>query len=78
VAAHGNALAAHLLPGEDPPALYFFARNGFARRLVVEAERDPRIHLIAAETLLSRWRRLPRVDPVALRADVDRLLDSGL
>jgi prevent-host-death family protein len=33
---------------------------------------------LAAETLLSRWRRLPRVDPVALRADVDRLLDTSL
>ena len=33
---------------------------------------------LAADTLLSRWRRLPRVDPVVLRADIDRLLDSGL
>jgi prevent-host-death family protein len=33
---------------------------------------------LAAEALLSRWRRLPRVDPVVLRADIDRLLDSGL
>ncbi len=41
-----DALATHLLPGEGPPDLYLFARKGFARRLVVEAERDPRIHLI--------------------------------
>ncbi len=33
---------------------------------------------LAAETLLSRRRRLPYVDPVALRADIDRLLDPGL
>jgi prevent-host-death family protein len=33
---------------------------------------------LAAEVLLERWRRLPAVDPQALRADVDRLLDSGL
>ena len=42
-----DALAAHLRPGEDPLDLYLFARNGFARRLLAEAERDPRIHLIA-------------------------------
>lgn len=33
---------------------------------------------LSAEALLGRWRRLPRVDPVALREDVDRLLDAGL
>jgi prevent-host-death family protein len=33
---------------------------------------------LAAEVLLNRWRRLPRVDPIALRSDVDRLLDGSL
>jgi len=33
---------------------------------------------LSAEALLSRRRRLPTVDPVGLRADVDRLLDSSL
>jgi antitoxin (DNA-binding transcriptional repressor) of toxin-antitoxin stability system len=33
---------------------------------------------LSAEALLGRWRRLPPVDPVALRADVDRLLDASL
>jgi antitoxin (DNA-binding transcriptional repressor) of toxin-antitoxin stability system len=33
---------------------------------------------LAAEDLLNRWQRLPRLDPVALRSDVDRLLHSGL
>lgn len=33
---------------------------------------------LAAEALLERWRRLPRVDPIALRSDVDRLLDGSL
>jgi antitoxin (DNA-binding transcriptional repressor) of toxin-antitoxin stability system len=33
---------------------------------------------LSSEALLSRWRRLPGVDPAALRADVDRLLDSSL
>lgn len=33
---------------------------------------------LTAEALLNRWRRLPPMDAVALRADVDRLLDSSL
>jgi prevent-host-death family protein len=33
---------------------------------------------LSAEALLSRWRRLPSVDPVVFREDVDRLLDSSL
>jgi prevent-host-death family protein len=30
---------------------------------------------LSADALLRRWRRLPAVDPVALRADLDELLD---
>jgi prevent-host-death family protein len=30
---------------------------------------------LTAESLLARWRRLPAVDPAALRADVDETLD---
>jgi prevent-host-death family protein len=33
---------------------------------------------LAAETLLRRRRHLPPLDPAALRADIDRLLDSSL
>lgn len=33
---------------------------------------------LSAETLLRRWRLLPQVDPVALRKDIDELLDPGL
>jgi antitoxin (DNA-binding transcriptional repressor) of toxin-antitoxin stability system len=33
---------------------------------------------LSAEALLSRWQRLPAIDPVALRADVDALLDPDL
>jgi prevent-host-death family protein len=33
---------------------------------------------LAAEALLTRWRRLPSVDPVAFREDIDRLLDASL
>ena len=29
-------------------------------------------------TLLARWRHLPRVDPAALRADIDAVLDPRL
>jgi antitoxin (DNA-binding transcriptional repressor) of toxin-antitoxin stability system len=33
---------------------------------------------LAVEALLDRWRRLPPVDPAALRADIERVLDTGL
>jgi prevent-host-death family protein len=33
---------------------------------------------LSAEALLARWNRLPAVDPAALRADIDQLLDPGL
>jgi prevent-host-death family protein len=33
---------------------------------------------LSAEALLTRWHRLPPVDPAALRADIDELLDPGL
>lgn len=31
-----------------------------------------------ATTLLARWRRLPAVDPDALRADIDETIDPSL
>jgi prevent-host-death family protein len=33
---------------------------------------------VPAATLLRRWRRLPPVDAVAFRADLDRVLDTSL
>lgn len=33
---------------------------------------------LSAETLLARWRRLPDLDSVALRADIDVTLDARL
>lgn len=33
---------------------------------------------LSAEVLVDRRRRLPTVDPTALREDIDRVLDSGL
>ena len=33
---------------------------------------------VSAEALLERWHRLPYVDPVQFREDVDSMLDSSL
>jgi prevent-host-death family protein len=33
---------------------------------------------LAAESLLARWGRLPAIDPAALRADIDDVLDARL
>jgi prevent-host-death family protein len=33
---------------------------------------------LAADSLLDRWRRLPAVDPGALRADLDEAVDARL
>lgn len=33
---------------------------------------------LSAEALLSNWRGLPALDPSALRADLDSLLDAGV
>ena len=42
------------------------------------AELRPLRPPLSAEALLSRWGRLPAVDPTALRADIDQLLDPNL
>jgi prevent-host-death family protein len=42
------------------------------------AELRPLRPALSADALLSRWNRLPAVDPVSLRADIDRVLDPGL
>lgn len=33
---------------------------------------------LSAAALLSRWRRLPTVDPEVLRSDIDELIDPAL
>jgi antitoxin (DNA-binding transcriptional repressor) of toxin-antitoxin stability system len=48
-----------------------------AGRAVAELRAVSRVPL-SAETLLKHWRRLPIVDPVSLRRDIDELLDAGL
>ena len=42
------------------------------------AELRPLRAPLLADSLLERWRRLPAVDPVALRDDVDELLGGNL
>lgn len=42
------------------------------------AELQPLRPALSAEALVDRRRHLPGIDPVALRADLDRLLDSSL
>ena len=48
-----------------------------AGKPVAELRALPQTALSAA-TLLDRWRRLPRLDPLALRRDIDRALDPRL
>jgi prevent-host-death family protein len=42
------------------------------------AELRPLRTPLSADALLERWSRLPAVDPVALREDIDELLDWTL
>lgn len=46
-----EALGRRLAPKDRPPDLYFFARSGFAPRLVAESKRDPRIRLVRPDQL---------------------------
>lgn len=48
-----------------------------AGKAVAELHPVPQAPL-TAQTLLGRWRRLPAVDPTALREDIDGLLDPRL
>jgi antitoxin (DNA-binding transcriptional repressor) of toxin-antitoxin stability system len=67
---HGGEVVDRAARGEP----ITITRAGRAVAELRAASRPP----LAAETLVSRWRRLPPVDPVALRADIDRLLDPRL
>lgn len=46
-------------------------------RPIAELRPFPRPRL-RAEELLRRWSRLPRVDPEALRRDIDRVIEATL
>lgn len=61
------------------------ARVARGESLIVTRDGDPIAELrplvrrpVTAAVLLSRWRRLPKVDPVRLRADLDAALDPSL
>ena len=47
-----EALAAHLRPIGEPPALYLFSRAGFERPLREAAAGDPRIRLLTPRELV--------------------------
>lgn len=67
---HGGAVVDRVLAGEA----LVVTRDG-APVAELHPVAGPRV---SAGTLLERWRRLPPVDPVALRADLDRVLDPSL
>jgi uncharacterized protein len=46
-----EALAAHLRPDGDPPALYLFSRSGFEESLRETAAADPRLRLVTPEQM---------------------------
>jgi prevent-host-death family protein len=63
---HGGDILERVASGESLTV----TRDGHP---IAELRPLPRRPLPAA-TLLARWRRLPAVDPVTLRADIDELL----
>ncbi len=48
-----------------------------AGKPVAELRALPQVAL-SADTLIDRWRRLPRLEPLAFRRDIDKVLDPGL
>ncbi len=46
-----EALAAHLRPAGEPPALFLFSRSGFEQPLREAATHDPRLRLVTPEEL---------------------------
>ncbi len=50
------------------------SRDGHAVAELRPLARTP----LDARTLLERWRRLPDIDPVAFRRDIDRIIDPSL
>ncbi|HAM01850.1 MAG TPA: type II toxin-antitoxin system prevent-host-death family antitoxin [Acidimicrobiaceae bacterium] len=67
---HGGEVLARVEQGETVTV----TRNG---RPVAELRPLPRGGL-TAEELVRRWRRLPVVDPDALRRDIDEVVDQSL
>ncbi len=67
---HGGEILDRVMGGESLTV----TRDG---RAVAELRPLPRRPL-PASLLLERWRRMPAVDPVRLRADIDSVLDPAL
>jgi prevent-host-death family protein len=67
---HGGAVVDRVAAGER----VIVTRNG---RPVAEL-RPVRSAGLTATTLLERWRRLPPMDPDALRRDIDSVIDPAL
>jgi antitoxin (DNA-binding transcriptional repressor) of toxin-antitoxin stability system len=67
---HGGDIVDRAAHGEQ----ITITRSG---RAVAELRALPSVALSAA-TLVSRWSRLPPMDPTTLRADIDELLDTSL
>ncbi|WP_322759401.1 type II toxin-antitoxin system prevent-host-death family antitoxin [Frankia sp. Cr2] len=67
---HGGEILDRVMGGESLTV----TRDG---RAVAELRPLPRRPL-PASLLLQRWRRMPAVDPVRLRADIDSVLDPAL
>lgn len=67
---HGGEILDRVAGGESLTV----TRDG---RAVAELRPLPRRPL-PATLLVERWRRLPAVDPVRLRADIDSVLDPAL
>jgi antitoxin (DNA-binding transcriptional repressor) of toxin-antitoxin stability system len=67
---HGGEVVDRAARGEQ----ITITRGGKAVAQLHAAPRTP----LTGEALLARWRALPAVDPIALRADVDRIADTSL
>lgn len=67
---HGADVMARVARGERLTV----TRAGRAVAALTPLSPDP----LSVEALRERWRRLPPVDPAALRRDVDEHVDAGL
>jgi antitoxin (DNA-binding transcriptional repressor) of toxin-antitoxin stability system len=67
---HGGDVVDRAVRGER----IVITRSGRAVAELRAVSRPP----LSAEALLGRWRHLPPVAPLALRGDIDRLLDARL
>jgi prevent-host-death family protein len=67
---HGGRVVDRVVAGEQ----LLITRDGRPVAELRPLARAP----VSATALLEHWSRLPRVDPVALRADLDAVLDSAL